>query len=174
MGSIARSLKRARRNNRHLRKCGECSLCCYVFLIEELGKDPYVSCNHCKHEGGCTIYSERPPVCKSYRCAWLAGEIPLRWKPSKIGALINAIDSPWVRVFEQRKGVVWNSKELRRFLATLISQGTICSVHNGESWFAFWPDGFWCEVTIDGEIIRCDPGKKSEARCRVQELVNLA
>lgn len=54
--------------------CQDCDGCCRVFEIKPLDKafgEP------CKHLGrtllgqGCTIYEERPDVCRRYVCLWL-------------------------------------------------------------------------------------------------------
>jgi hypothetical protein len=57
------------------RVCGDCSLCCYLFSVEEheLTKPVHTWCPHCRPgRGGCAIYAERPRVCAEFRCDWLA------------------------------------------------------------------------------------------------------
>jgi hypothetical protein len=36
------------------------------------------------------IYADRPPICRAYRCAWLAGYVDDRWRPSECGMVIDA------------------------------------------------------------------------------------
>lgn len=54
--------------------CQDCTGCCIVFEVKPVGKafgEP------CKHLGntlfgtGCTIYEQRPDVCRNYVCLWL-------------------------------------------------------------------------------------------------------
>jgi len=55
--------------------CGECDACCKVFHIEELDKPQFVPCKHLGKTvacGACTIYEDRPHVCRTYQCAYLA------------------------------------------------------------------------------------------------------
>jgi hypothetical protein len=55
-------------------QCGECTACCDVLGIEELGKPFYSRCKHLAG-GGCGIYQDpnRPVACGTFRCAWHAG-----------------------------------------------------------------------------------------------------
>lgn len=54
------------------RVCGDCSLCCKLLAIEELGKVEGQWCRHCRPgAGACTIYEERPPACQTFACRWL-------------------------------------------------------------------------------------------------------
>lgn len=54
--------------------CQDCTGCCIVFEVKDVGKafgEP------CKHLGktlfgtGCTIYEQRPDACQHYVCLWL-------------------------------------------------------------------------------------------------------
>jgi hypothetical protein len=41
-------------------------------------------CPHCNPGRGCSRYSERPKVCATYECQWLADEtVPEHWQPLK-------------------------------------------------------------------------------------------
>jgi Fe-S-cluster containining protein len=67
------------------RSCGTCSLCGYVLRIDHLEKPSNEWCRHCHPgHGGCSIYAQRPQVCRSFACAWLVtttmGE---RWFPRR-------------------------------------------------------------------------------------------
>ena len=55
------------------RKCGECSLCCKLLPLGEMGKKANMRCPHQRHQAGgcCKIYPDRPPPCKSWSCLWI-------------------------------------------------------------------------------------------------------
>jgi uncharacterized protein len=54
------------------RQCGECSLCCKLPAINELNKPANTWCRHVDHDcGGCSIYQDRPSVCRGFTCGWL-------------------------------------------------------------------------------------------------------
>ncbi len=69
------------------RDCGGCTVCCSVLLIDkpEIQKLPGAACRHCG-TGGCGIYETRPPVCRSYYCAWRTVDIfSEEWRPDRSG-----------------------------------------------------------------------------------------
>jgi len=55
------------------RECGDCTVCCYVGGVPELGKPAHKKC--CYENKGCSIYNsrERPSICNNFQCAWLRG-----------------------------------------------------------------------------------------------------
>ena len=54
------------------RDCGSCSLCCRVLDIDELKKPGGQWCKHCRPgNGGCSIYSDRPSICRTFACRWI-------------------------------------------------------------------------------------------------------
>lgn len=54
--------------------CADCTACCTVFEVKEVGK---AFGQKCPHLGptlfgpGCGIYADRPQPCKNYVCLWL-------------------------------------------------------------------------------------------------------
>jgi len=68
-----------------MKKCGDCSLCCKLERITELAKPRNETCHHLA-VGGCSIYSERPESCRTFRCWWLDNEdLPDDLRPDRIG-----------------------------------------------------------------------------------------
>lgn len=66
------------------RQCGDCTLCCKVMAIEQLGKPASAWCPHCKPGQGCRIYPKRPDECRSFNCLWRVNDLlDERWRPSK-------------------------------------------------------------------------------------------
>jgi hypothetical protein len=66
-------------------------MCCKLLEIgtEELKKPIDKWCNHCRPGRGCSIYENRPPVCKSFACEWLINpDMPDFWKPSVSNLLV--------------------------------------------------------------------------------------
>ena len=57
------------------RSCGDCSMCCKLLKIEEdeINKPANQWCKHCRPGAGCTIYNDRPLVCRAF-CLWLVGK----------------------------------------------------------------------------------------------------
>ncbi|MFS7249338.1 YkgJ family cysteine cluster protein [Rahnella rivi] len=54
------------------RKCGSCSVCCVSLKITEptLKKEADIPCINLRPQGGCSVYENRPPVCKTWYCGW--------------------------------------------------------------------------------------------------------
>jgi hypothetical protein len=66
------------------RECGDCSLCCKLLGIEELGKPQGQWCPHCVKPNGCAIYDQRPQECRDFSCGWLeSSSLGPEWQPSR-------------------------------------------------------------------------------------------
>jgi len=70
------------------RSCGDCSACCDVLGVAALGKPEWSPCPH--QSAGCAIYEGRPDGCKSYRCAWLDGELGDDERPDLVGLIVDS------------------------------------------------------------------------------------
>ena len=77
------------------RSCCTCSLCCKVLKIDELAKPSGQWCEHCKPGCGCTIYNNRPPVCRAFACQWMTdNSFGEEWKPSRSRMVLRMRPSP--------------------------------------------------------------------------------
>jgi hypothetical protein len=84
-----------------VRSCGSCSLCCKLLVIEELAKPPDTWCPHCKPgRGGCSIYADRPPSCRLFRCGWLdsKGRVGDEWYPTRSKMVLFNLPGPGFQV----------------------------------------------------------------------------
>jgi hypothetical protein len=64
--------------------CGSCMMCCKLPLIKELDKPTDRWCRHAAIGKGCGIYTDRPPVCRSFHCQWIRdARLGPEWKPEK-------------------------------------------------------------------------------------------
>ena len=66
------------------RDCNGCNICCVAPAI--MGDDvvlpltkPKPACQKCEFSGngGCSVYAQRPPVCRDYSCLWLEGVVDM-------------------------------------------------------------------------------------------------
>jgi hypothetical protein len=76
------------------RSCGHCRVCCTDLRIEqpELQKAAGDTCRHCTPEAGCTIYAERPAVCRTWFCGWRRfAWIDAALRPDKAGILVDFV-----------------------------------------------------------------------------------
>jgi Fe-S-cluster containining protein len=56
-------------------ECLKCGTCCTAPDIATLGKPLGVRCRHLDENGLCTIYEERPAVCRGYQSDGICREI---------------------------------------------------------------------------------------------------
>jgi hypothetical protein len=53
------------------RSCGTCSLCCKVFEVPPVNNKPAGKwCSNCSPGRGCSIWADRPSMCRDYHCHW--------------------------------------------------------------------------------------------------------
>jgi hypothetical protein len=75
------------------RECGDCTVCCIVTAIDkpEIQKAAGVRCRHCSGRD-CAIYETRPPICRSFHCAWrLFDFFAEEWRPDKSGVFAEPV-----------------------------------------------------------------------------------
>jgi hypothetical protein len=66
------------------RSCGDCTLCCKLLAVKDLGKPRDVWCTHCKPGRGCLIYASRPRDCTAFNCGYLmSADLGEEWKPNR-------------------------------------------------------------------------------------------
>lgn len=63
-------------NRKGLRRCGECTACCKLLPVRELGKGANQKCKHQSFAKGCGVYDKigMPTACKLWSCRWLNEE----------------------------------------------------------------------------------------------------
>lgn len=87
--SKAKKKAAVKKKQRHLevigqpRKCRECTVCCTVFGVDELDKEPWTDCEH-RTDAGCSIYADRPKYCRTFYCLWQTGLGEMEHRPDKI------------------------------------------------------------------------------------------
>ena len=71
------------------KSCGSCTQCCKICTVDELQKPAGVYCSHCTIGGGCQIYQDRPPSCRTFMCSWLySPDMAPEFKPDKTHVVI--------------------------------------------------------------------------------------
>jgi uncharacterized protein len=71
------------------RACGPCTLCCRLPDIDHFDKPADEWCRHCIAGYGCTIYADRPSVCRDFLCLWRTeGDLGPEWEPSRSHVMI--------------------------------------------------------------------------------------
>lgn len=73
------------------RSCGGCTVCCTVLKVDtpDFAKPADTPCVHLG-TGGCTIHAVRPPVCRTWFCAWRrVAAMPDEARPDRSGLLVS-------------------------------------------------------------------------------------
>lgn len=108
------------------RKCGSCSVCCTSLRIEQptLKKLADVPCQHLKPQGGCSIYDERPSVCRTWYCGWRIMDVGPEMRPDRSGVLlrINGASLCFQPVDKNRVSSLLDAEPLR-IMGSAIVQG---------------------------------------------------
>jgi uncharacterized protein len=108
------------------RECGECSLCCLLLAIKELDKPQNEWCKHVRAKRGCSIYEQRPDVCRGFECLWLSSTIsPLALRPDKIhGLMTPSTDGEHIVLHEHPRYPGIAHAAMREMLDKWIEDGT--------------------------------------------------
>jgi hypothetical protein len=71
------------------RTCGTCTLCCRLPEIDYFSKPANAWCPNCVAGHGCTIYDQRPQLCRDFLCSWMINDtLGPEWEPSKANMMI--------------------------------------------------------------------------------------
>ena len=81
---VAAPAKRA-----NLKVCGDCTLCCKVYEIEDFEKKPGTTCHNVRPEGGCGVWGLHPKACQEFKCLWLKhDDMNGQWRPDHAGFVL--------------------------------------------------------------------------------------
>jgi hypothetical protein len=72
-----------------VRDCGSCTSCCTLLEVTDAGKAVNEWCKYCEAGKGCSIYDQRPQMCRSFSCAWLQGHLNDDWYPERAGIVVH-------------------------------------------------------------------------------------
>ncbi|MBN9032316.1 hypothetical protein P7F60_26880 [Rhizobium sp. YJ-22] len=71
------------------RSCGTCTLCCRLPDIDLFDKPANDWCAHCVEGSGCSIYPDRPSVCRDFLCLWMTDNaLGDEWEPGRSGMML--------------------------------------------------------------------------------------
>ncbi|MBN9055415.1 MAG: hypothetical protein BGO06_12865 [Shinella sp. 65-6] len=99
------------------RSCGTCTLCCRLPDIDHLDKPANAWCRHCVAGEGCSIYADRPSVCRDFLCLWMTDEgLTEAWAPSRSHMMVYR-QGPQVTVLvDPDHSDIWRSEPYRSHL----------------------------------------------------------
>ncbi len=139
-----------------MRECGECTECCRLMGVPEIGKLPDHDCPHCIVKGGCAIYATRPRPCRVFMCGWLASDqdtakaaglrvldnptnnqwrLPSSMRPDRSHVVLTFEGDNLVLVVDPRFPRAWMTPRLRPLLDEWLTQRQHCIVQHSERRF---------------------------------------
>lgn len=73
-----------------MRQCGDCSLCCRLLPVSEIGKKAGERCGYQRFGKGCTVHGpQQPRQCRAWSCAWLMLHQIVLPRPDRAGYVID-------------------------------------------------------------------------------------
>lgn len=86
----------------NFRPCEQCNACCKGQLAGSVYDVPFGFGKPCSFlvREKCTIYEDRPAMCKNYQCAWSQHLFPEECRPDKIGIMVsveNGVDKQYLK-----------------------------------------------------------------------------
>lgn len=102
------------------RPCGDCNACCSGQLLGDVYGFEMGCGKPCSFllGGKCTIYEDRPNMCRNYQCAWSQSLFDEEFRPDKTGLMVsveNGLDNQqYLKVIE-----IWEQVPQENYLRLL-------------------------------------------------------
>ncbi len=128
------------------KSCGPCTMCCSALEIAELKKSAGQLCGDCRLGGGCSIYSDRPQVCRDYECEWLTRrDLPRPLRPDLVGAILmeDADSEEYWAVCEPAKPMAWRRPAVFAHLVEMAKSGRTVVAKAGLLSWRIFASGDW-------------------------------
>ena len=119
-------------------------MCCTALEIPELKKPAGPACPNCILSGGCTIYADRPQVCRDFECLWLnSRELPVNMRPDKIGTILMEDEETdeYRAVCAPERPLAWRNPRVFAHLIAVAKTGRIVVAKAGLSSWRIFPSG---------------------------------
>jgi hypothetical protein len=126
------------------RSCGTCTLCCRLPEIAELSKPANAWCVNCTAGQGCSIYDERPQLCRDFLCLWMINErLGPDWEPAIANMMVYAQGRQITVLVDPAYPSAWQAEpyqtQLRQWAVEAGKQGGYIIVFVGDDVFKINP-----------------------------------
>lgn len=118
-----------------MRTCGECTVCCTVARVPELGKAEHTRCRHCWEGQGCVVYDKRPRSCRAFECEWLRGDLSDAMRPDRSGVMLERVSHGVVLALAHpRRSTAWRTEQAELELwQTYVQHGVAVVMEGGQA-----------------------------------------
>lgn len=109
--------------------CGDCTTCCVLPPLPELGKPANVVCVNCTSDS-CSIYEFRPAPCKEFSCAYhQMAKASVKLRPDNCGVMFEKLENDLMfgSVDPKHKDFSFVNGQIKYFLSEGINVVTIKS-----------------------------------------------
>jgi len=121
-------------------------MCCSALEIAELKKSAGPVCVNCRLGGGCTIYSDRPDVCREFECEWLTRrDLSRQLRPDLVGAILmeDAESDEYRAVCAPEKPMAWRHPLVFTHLVAIAKSGRTVVAKAGLLSWRIFSSGEW-------------------------------
>ena len=133
------------------RSCGGCTACCTVLRVDALRKLGGVPCAMLDQDRGCSIYPERPKICRAYRCLWLQGAFEEADRPDRIGAVLDLLNQAGVPLLAVRESTLGAASDSPRLAAIIDRYRSFMPVRISDARDVMNPDAPFRLLLPEGE-----------------------
>lgn len=139
-------------------RCASCTLCCQLLEVPALKKPANASCANCEEGVGCSIWAERPPICRRFRCLWYPNpQLPAGLRPDLCGAIFEPIRDEKIVIVnvDPRRPEVWRQlgSLVNKLICKYVDEGTAVVVIIGAERHILLPTGIR-EAEVRAGILR--------------------
>lgn len=136
--------------------CGSCTLCCTVMKVTmpEYVKPAHETCSQCSTKG-CGIYADRPEVCATFQCLWLATQqapafaLPRTMRPDRCGVMID-LNSAGTILAHCEFPASWKAEPMRSWLLAMTRRGLNVMLDSRDGVQLLQNDGSTCRLRYVG------------------------
>ncbi|MGA8447533.1 MAG: hypothetical protein WB766_20460 [Roseiarcus sp.] len=128
------------------KSCGACTMCCSALEIAHFKKPAGPLCANCRLGGGCTIYAERPAVCRDFECEWLTSrELPRQLRPDLVGTILmeDGDSDEYRAVCAPERPMAWRHPRVFAHLVAVAKSGRIVVAKAGLTSWRIFGSGEW-------------------------------
>ena len=126
--------------------CGPCTMCCSALEIAELKKPAGPSCVNCRTGTGCSIYLNRPQVCRDFECEWLMRRhLSRRFRPDLAGVILmeDADSAEYRAVCSPQRPMAWRQPLMFAHLVAAAKSGRVVVAKAGLISWRIFASGEW-------------------------------
>jgi len=127
------------------RGCGQCTLCCKLMWVDEIGKPGGTWCPHVVRGRGCGIYAERPQACRAFHCGYITtAELGDEWFPARCKMVLSSKETGLTALVDASRPDAWRAapyyEQFKTWARQLIPKGQTMLVRVGARCFVILPD----------------------------------